>query len=50
MENIEVAVRVRPINERERDNNDLDVWTVSSKEMIGITPDKYNILIRLGKI
>ena len=27
MENIEVAVRIRPVNNSESDNNDLEVWS-----------------------
>lgn len=37
MENIEVALRIRPQNFFERENNDIDVWTVLNNEILSIS-------------
>ena len=36
MENIEVALRIRPINYYERENNDIEIWNVNNSETVFI--------------
>ena len=50
MENIEVAIRIRPINFSELSNNDMEIWDSLSEQTIGISNDKYNELLRCRKI
>lgn len=50
MENIEVAIRIRPINFSELSANDLDIWDALSPQTIGVPTEKNNDLIRYRKI
>lgn len=50
MENIEVALRIRPINQQELENNDIEIWTTQAADEVGISAEKYSDLIRMRKI
>lgn len=50
MENIEVAIRIRPINLSELSSNDMDIWDSVNCQAIGIPSDKYNEMLRLRRI
>ena len=45
MENIEVAIRIRPINISELSSNDMDIWDSLNSQAIGITSEKYNEML-----
>ena len=49
MENIQVVVRIRPANGNERDNNDLEIWSVQNQDTITISNDRFNDLVRMRK-
>ncbi|CAD8207126.1 unnamed protein product [Paramecium octaurelia] len=49
MENIQVVVRIRPSNGAERDNNDLEIWSVQNQDTITISNDRFNDLVRMRK-
>ncbi|CAD8109570.1 unnamed protein product [Paramecium primaurelia] len=49
MENIQVVVRIRPSNSTERDNNDLEIWSVQNQDTITISNDRFNDLVRMRK-
>ena len=46
MENIEVAIRIRPPSTRELENSDLEIWSVVNHETIQISPERYQELMR----
>ena len=50
MENIEVAIRIRPINISELSSNDLEIWDSLSPQTIGISSEKNNELLNYRKI
>ncbi|EAS00562.2 kinesin motor catalytic domain protein (macronuclear) [Tetrahymena thermophila SB210] len=50
MENIQVALRIRPINQQEVENNDFEVWSTLANDEVGISAEKYTDLIRMRKI
>ena len=50
MENIEVAVRIRPQNEKEAENNEIEIWSEINGENLVIPIEKYDELIKLRKI
>ena len=50
MENIEVGIRIRPINITEISCNDLEIWDSLAPQTIGISNEKYNELLRFRKI
>ncbi|CAD8123780.1 unnamed protein product [Paramecium sonneborni] len=49
MENIQVVVRIRPSNVLEKDNNDLEIWSVQNQDTITISNDRFNDLVRMRK-
>lgn len=50
MENIEVILRIRPINTSEINSLDTEIWETDNQDMVGIPTDKYNDLVRMRKI
>lgn len=50
MENIEVAIRIRPANFSELSAGDLEIWDALSQETIGISAEKLTELLRFRKI
>lgn len=49
MENIYTTLRLRPINEKEKSNGDLQIWNTFNEDTVGITQEMKNELFRLRK-
>ena len=45
MENIQVALRIRPINDKEIENNEIELWSTANNTTVTIAPEKYNELL-----
>ena len=50
MENIAVAVRIRPQNQREADAGEISIWSTTGKDSILVKEEKYNELLNQRKI
>ena len=50
MENIEVLLRIRPVNASENNSGDLDIWNVVNNNSIYIHQDRYLDLIKTRKV
>ena len=50
MENIKVAVRIRPLNKFEKECHDYELFSAIDDETVGFIPERYNELLRMKKI
>ena len=49
-ENIQVALRIRPLNYSEVQNNDKEIWQSYNPYSISLTPEMQNELVKAKKM